>query len=179
MESALDGEIQEAMHDGDASPSATVLRQYCDAANLTGGLQAPCANRVTFCGSGPFESEDMVDDGVEIVPFVAFRDLLFFDENSSPHVLDVHAVVLPRGQSHDVILRVIRGHAGLPLLLYVKRSGPAQTSRASRAARPMYVAGVRALRRAFSAGGIGKPSTNFATAGPSMRRPRVRAFSCS
>ncbi len=122
MESALDGEIQEAMHDGDASPCATVLRQYCDAANLTGGLQASSANRVTFCGSRSLESEDMVDDGVQVVPFVPFRDLLFFDENSSPHVLDVHAVVLPRGQSHDVILSVIRGHASLPLPLYVKRS---------------------------------------------------------
>jgi hypothetical protein len=51
VESPLGGQIQEATHHGDASSGATVLRQYCDAANLTGGFQATRANRVTFCGS--------------------------------------------------------------------------------------------------------------------------------
>jgi hypothetical protein len=103
VESALGGEIHEATHHGDASSGAAVLRQYCDTPNLTGGFQASCANRVTFCGSRGFESENVRDDGIELVPFVAFSDLLFFDENRPPHALYLQAVVLPAGQSHDVI----------------------------------------------------------------------------
>jgi hypothetical protein len=48
-EAPLDGEIHEATHDRDAGAGAAKTRQYCDATNLTGGFQAPCANRVTFC----------------------------------------------------------------------------------------------------------------------------------
>ena len=121
MESALGGEIQEATHHGDASSGATVLRQYCDTANLTGGFQASCANRVTFCGSRGFENENVRDDGVEFVPFVAFRDLLFFDENRPPHALNLQAVVLPGGESHDVIPGGLCRHVGERWQRYVKR----------------------------------------------------------
>ena len=121
VESALGGEIQEAMHYGDASSQPTVLRQYCDTANLTGGFQASCANRVTFCGSRGFENENVRDDGVELVPFVAFRDLLFFDENRPPHALNLQAVVLPGGESHDVIPGGLCRHVGERWQRYVKR----------------------------------------------------------
>ena len=121
MESALGGEIQEATHHGDASSGATVLRQYCDTANLTGGFQASCANRVTFCGSRGFENENVRDDGVEFVPFVAFRDLLFFDENRPPNALNQQAVMLPRGESNDVIFGGLCRHVGELWPAYVKR----------------------------------------------------------
>jgi len=94
--------------------------RYCDTANLTGGLQAPRANRVTFCGSGGLENQDMGDDRVQFVPFVPFRDPLFLDENSSPHALNVHAIVLPGGEPHDVIRNGMGGHDGLRQRRYVK-----------------------------------------------------------
>ncbi len=50
-ESTLCGEIHQALHHRDAGAGAAVLRQYCDAANLTGGFEAARANRVTFCRS--------------------------------------------------------------------------------------------------------------------------------
>ncbi len=121
MESAFGGEIQEATHQGDASSGAAVLRQYCDTANLTGGFQAPCANRVTFCGSGWFECEHVRYDGIEFVPFVAFRDLLLLDENRPPYALDLQSVVLPRGESHDVIPGRLCWHVGERWQAYVKR----------------------------------------------------------
>ena len=106
MESAFGGEIQEATHHGDASSGATVLRQYCDTANLTGGFQASCANRVTFCGSRGFENENVRDDGVELVPFV----------------------VVHRGEGLEVHLISRRG--GPPVRLvpeYARPRGPART----------------------------------------------------
>ncbi len=121
MESALGGEIQEATHHGDASSGAAVLRQYCDTANLTGGFQASCANRVTFCRRRKFENEYVRDDGIELVPFVAFRDLLFFDEDRPPYALDLQAVVLPAGESHDVIADGSCRHVGELWPAYVKR----------------------------------------------------------
>ena len=120
MESALGGEIQEAMHDGDASSGATVLRQHCDTANLTGGLQASSADRVTFCGSRRFKDENVRDDGIEFVPFVAFRDLLFLDENRPPYALDLQPVVRPRGESNDVIPGGLCRHVSELWLAYVK-----------------------------------------------------------
>ena len=121
MESPLGGEIQEATHHGDASSGATVLRQYCDTANLTGGFQASCANRVTFRSSRWFENEDVRDDGIEFVPLVAFGDLLFLDENRPPDALDLQPVLRPRGESHDVIPGGLCRHVGERWQRYVKR----------------------------------------------------------
>jgi hypothetical protein len=109
-EATLCGEVHEAAHDGEARPGAAMRRQYGDATNLTGGFQAACANRVTFRGISRRKHEYVRDDRIEFVPLVAFRNPLFFDENSPSHVLDLHAIVLPRRELHDVIRSVARRH---------------------------------------------------------------------
>jgi hypothetical protein len=102
-ESLPGGQIHEATHHGDAGSAAAVLRQHCDAANLTGGFQASSADGVTVCGSRALENQHVSGLTVLIIPFVAFIDLLFLDENSPSHVLDLHAVVRPRGERDDVV----------------------------------------------------------------------------
>jgi hypothetical protein len=104
VETALHREVQEPTHDRDTRPCAAKRRQYGDAANFTGGLQATRANQVTFPGGGLHVGEYVWHDRVEGVPFVALWNALFLDENSLADVLDRLAVVLPRGEFDDPIL---------------------------------------------------------------------------
>ncbi len=158
-ESQFCGLVHEVAHDCAADPGAAVLRQYCDATDLTAGFEAARANHVTFFS----DRKHVPAGGIRVVPLLGFRNALFFDEYASTHGLERRAIVLP-GRCPQF-----------------ERRGRArrQTSRARRVARPMYVAGVSSARRFFSAAGSGSPSMNCATAAASRLRPRVRAFSCS
>jgi hypothetical protein len=117
-ETLICGQFHEVAHDLAADPGAAVLWQYCDAPNLTGGLEPPRANCVTFWGEG----EHVMGDGIRGVPFLVLRDALLDDEHGPPHGLDGRAVRGPAGG--------VQGH---------RSWGPhrLQTLRASRAARPM------------------------------------------
>jgi hypothetical protein len=95
-EAALVREFDEATHDRESSPVAAVLRQYGDAANLTGGLEAACANQVTFCLRCGRPRQHVRHDGVQVVPFLVLGYALFHYENSPAHVLDRRTVMLPR-----------------------------------------------------------------------------------
>jgi hypothetical protein len=100
-EAPLDGEFHEAAHDRHTGPGAAVLRQHCDAPNLTGGLQASRANQVTFRAERLHEGQRVWHDRVQVVPFVALVDALFLDENRAAHVLDRTGVARPVGDLDD------------------------------------------------------------------------------
>jgi hypothetical protein len=100
-EAPFDGEFHEAEHDCHTGPGAAVLRQHCDAPNLTGGFQASRANQVTFRAERLHKRERVWHDRVEVVPLVALVDALFFDENRAPHVLDRAGVTRPVGDLDD------------------------------------------------------------------------------
>ena len=87
-ETSLGGEFHEATHDCDAGAGAAILRQYCDAANLTGRLQSARANCVTFCRDRAHISKHVYCDRIDVVQFLALRDALLLDENRAPHLLD-------------------------------------------------------------------------------------------
>lgn len=95
-ETALARELDEATHDRHSGPVAAVLRQYGDATNLTGGLQAARANQVTFCLRCGRPRQHVRHDRVELIPFLVLGYALFHYENSPSHVLDRRTVMLPR-----------------------------------------------------------------------------------
>lgn len=93
----------------------TESRQNCEAPNLTGGLQPPRANCITFRTA----CQSMHAVHIGTVPFVRFGDALLDDEDGAPHLLDECALALPAGDT-DCEISVQRG----------------QMSRARRAASP-------------------------------------------
>jgi hypothetical protein len=109
-ESALSGEVHEAPHDRKAGPGATVLRQYGDAANLTGRFQPASANQVTFCRRGDSIRHNVRHDGVEVVPFLVLRNVLFLYENSPADAFDRRAIARPARDFEDEILPQQRRH---------------------------------------------------------------------
>lgn len=73
----------------------TEFSQNCEAANLTGGLQPPRANCITFRG----KYQGMCAVRIGVVPFVRLGNTLFYDEDRAPHALECRAVALPRGDN--------------------------------------------------------------------------------
>jgi hypothetical protein len=134
-EASLGGEFHEATHDRDAGPGAAVLRQHCDAPNLTRRLQASRANYVTFYRPRMHAGKYVHGQGVLRVPLVALRDALFLDKNGASYEFETASLGCPVGDLDNVL----GGHCGVRGPIYVKTgaAGPAQTSRASRAATPM------------------------------------------
>ena len=107
---ALAREFHESAHDGETGPAAAVLRQYGDATNLTGGLQTARANQVTFYLPGGRPGQDMRYDGVEVVPFLVLRNVLFLYENSPADAFDRRAIARPARDFEDEILPQQRRH---------------------------------------------------------------------
>ena len=82
-ESQFCGVVHEVAHDQAADSGAAVLRQYCDATDLTGGFEAARADCVTVFRHG----KDVPGHWVDVVPLVGLGDALLFDEYAAPHGL--------------------------------------------------------------------------------------------
>jgi hypothetical protein len=75
-----------------ADAAAALAGQYRDAADLTGGIQAPGANWVTV------QADEHVNAArILVIPLVGLRNPLLFDEYRAPDPLELAAVRGPVG----------------------------------------------------------------------------------
>ena len=92
--------VEQAVQDQGADTPAAQPGKYRDAADLTGGVQAPGANWVTV------QAGNDVNAGlILVIPLVGFRDLLLPDEDFTANTLQDGAIRVPAGE-HTLYLRV-------------------------------------------------------------------------